>query len=45
MDNVGFFLVYIWNLFIISDDIGMCELIIENDEIDRESKKVFRYVI
>lgn len=44
MDNAGFLLAHIRNSFITSDDTGMCELIIENDETDRESKKVSRYV-
>lgn len=43
MDNAGFLLAHIRNSFITSDDTGMCELIIENDETDRESKKVSRY--
>lgn len=42
MDNAGFLLAHIRNSFITSDDTGMCELIIENDETDRESKKVSR---
>ena len=43
MDNANFLLAHIRNSFITSDDTGMCELIIENDESERETKKVSRY--
>ena len=43
MDNASFLLAHIRNSFITSDDTGMCELIIENDETERETKKVSRY--
>ena len=43
MDNASFLLAHIRNSFITSDDTGMCELIIENDESERETKKVSRY--
>jgi hypothetical protein len=38
MDDANFLLAHIRNSFITSDDTGMCEIIIENDETDGHTK-------
>ncbi|KAK3087119.1 hypothetical protein FSP39_001919 [Pinctada imbricata] len=42
MDDPSFLISHIRNSFITSDDTGMCEIIIENDEFDRDKRKALR---
>ena len=42
MDDPVFLISHIRNSFITSDDTGMCEIIIENDEYEKDKRKTNR---